>query len=111
MADIREIGRMLAAKATLRKPVEHDELKLAEQRARGQRAKALLEDELLVEAFDKIEKVYTVTWRATAPDDIDTRERAYQMLALLGDVKTALREVASTGAVAAETLERLSARR
>ncbi len=105
-----DVARMLLAKATLRKPVEPDELKLAEERARGERAKRLLEDELLVEAFDKIERVYVATWRATRPDDIEVRERAYLMLLLLGDLRTALTEVANTGAVAAETLERLSKR-
>ena len=100
----------LMHRMTLRKPVEHDEGKLAAQAERGRHAKALLEDELLVEAFEKVDAFYMDAFRNSGAEEIETRERAWTALSLLKDVRAAIEGVARDGRVAATTLERLRAR-
>ncbi len=97
----------LMHRMTLRKPVEHDELKLAAQAERGARAKALLEDELLVEAFEKVDAFYMAAFRNSGAEEIDTRERAWTALSLLKDVRSALEGVARDGRVAQQTIAKL----
>jgi len=48
--------------------------KVAEAIARGHRAEALLDDPLLVEAFDTLEKTYQAAWRDTKVAETEKRE-------------------------------------
>ncbi|HXI67400.1 MAG TPA: hypothetical protein VNH41_05640 [Steroidobacteraceae bacterium] len=89
-----------------RKPVEIDQGKLAEDRRRGDRAQQLLADEDLKRAFDTVEAVYMHAWRKTDATDMERRERAWQMVTLLGDLRTYLITCVERGDAARETLER-----
>ncbi|NWP65753.1 hypothetical protein GY967_22735, partial [Escherichia coli] len=52
-----------------------DESQLAAAGARALRARELLKNELLVEAFKTLEDNYASAWRSTALDDIQGREK------------------------------------
>lgn len=94
-------------KHLLRKPVELDEWKLSAQRARGEAADRLLKDEFLTEAFEAVETVYMDAWRGSAALDIDTRERAWTSVQLLGDLRNQLLHVVRTGEIAGKQLLRI----
>lgn len=88
----------------LRKPVEIDEGRLAQQRARGEAADQLLKHELLAEAFQRIESVYLDAWRNSTTFDTELRERTWMAVQLLGDVKQFLINTVRTGEVATKQI-------
>jgi hypothetical protein len=95
----------------LRKPKELNEGKLAEERARGDHAEALLRDDVLMAAFADVEGVYLEAWRKSGFDEVDLRERAHIAVGLLNDLKSRLISFVQDGAVAREKLKRDVARR
>lgn len=72
-----------------------DKLRIDQQR--GVRAKALLDNELLKESFDAIEKELMVEWRKTAPEDQQRREDAWRSLKLLENLQSGLKRIVLTG--------------
>ena len=90
----------------LRKPVKIDEVAEQQKYQRGQKAKQLLEDETLVEAFAAVEDVYMSAWRSSAGDDAAFRERCFVAISLLADIKGALGSYVKDGAVAFDRLEK-----
>jgi len=89
----------------LRKEKEPDELALRQRRERGERAKRLMNDELLVEAFEAVEAYYMGAWRGSAALDVEMRERAHISVNLLDDLKRHLTRVAIEGVAAANALQ------
>jgi hypothetical protein len=83
-----------------------DELQLRFEAERGMRAKALMENELLVEAFDGLEKLYTEAWRTSPPPAADQRERAWMALRMLDSVRADLRRLLDGGKIAQAELDR-----
>lgn len=83
-----------------------DELKLRFEAERGMRAKALMDNELLKEAFDSLEALYIEKWRSSAPAATDQRERAWMALAALDSVRNDLRRVIDNGKIALAELDR-----
>lgn len=73
--------------------------------ARGNRASALLQDELLNEAFDRLEAEYFKGWKDSKPDDEKGRERAFVAISLLNGLRGHLRRVMETGHLAQQDLE------
>lgn len=71
---------------------------------RGARAKALLSNELLQEAFDSLEKDLLLEWRGTGPADQQRREDAWRSLKLLENIRGGLRRVVTTGENAGKQL-------
>lgn len=74
--------------------------KLELSAARGHRAKALLEDDILKSAFDTLRADYLKFWEATTARDTDARERLWQAVQILGKVQTHLETVVSNGNLA-----------
>lgn len=74
--------------------------------ARGKRAELLLNDPLLVEILEKIEKTWTLKWRGSKVEDTAVREQAFLMLANLEEFKRELRSVLDSGKMAEATLIR-----
>lgn len=68
---------------------------------RGRSAAALLENELLNEALDAIEKKYEDGWRHSKPSGVDVREAAYLMLHVVKEFKSHLTSFVNTGKLAA----------
>jgi hypothetical protein len=75
--------------------------------SRGARAKALLSDDLLSEAFTTLEAEYLKAWRATGVKQTEERERFWQAIQLLGLVRDQLSYVVGDGKIAQAELERL----
>lgn len=80
------------------------EFTLQKQQARGVRARALLENELLKEAFETLEQSYISAWRLTPPTADDAREKLYLAVNVVGKVKDHLARVLSDGVMAAREL-------
>lgn len=90
-----------------------DESKLAQDAARGTRAKFLLDNDLLADAFKGLEDAYTAAWRATKIDDVNGREKLFLAINIVGKVRDHLSVIVSNGKIAqaelkaiAETAER-----
>ena len=76
-----------------------DEGKRREEQNRGERAKALMRDPLIVEAFDVLEEKYISAWKDSSSSQ-DERETLFQMYQALMVVRGHLSEVISTGDLA-----------
>lgn len=85
-----------------------DEGKAREAAARGARAKALLEEPILKEAFEALEAAYTAGWRASQPRDVEGREKLFLAINIVGKVKDHLLTVLADGELAASDLRRLA---
>jgi hypothetical protein len=85
--------------------------KLNSALARAARAQALLEDELLAEAFAALETRYVDEWRATQFRDTDARERLWQAVNVLRKVKDHLGRILADGRLAQREIEALAQRK
>jgi len=70
---------------------------------RGFHAKRLLEDELLVECFDRIEKDIFDEWRTTGVNDYDERTDLFLTLKCLERLKARLRAILDDGNIASRS--------
>lgn len=78
--------------------------KLLGQTERGQQAKELLENPMLKDAFDKIEKYLREDWETTKGPDGDRREDIWRTLKLLENIKGQIKSIAATGKAASNKL-------
>lgn len=69
---------------------------------RGERARAILEDALVIEAFDGIEANLLAAWRASPQRDAEGRERLWAMVAAMDAFKAAFTVYMNDGAIAAQ---------
>ncbi len=86
-----------------------DEYKLQEEAAKGVRAKLLLENELLIDAFKALEDSYAKAWRSTLIDDVSGREKLFLAINIVGKVREHLTAVVANGALAKKDLDQLAA--
>lgn len=84
-----------------------DEAKLHRQASRGERARRIIEDELVVEAFAKIEAGIVDIFKQTAISDDATRRQARESLGLLTNLREQLRQTIVTGDFSAKELLRI----
>ena len=82
-----------------------NEDKLHRDLVRYARAKALLEDEMLMEAFTKLEADYVTAWKTWAAADTAGRERLWQAVNVLGKVRDHLGRVLADGKLAQRQLD------
>jgi len=85
-----------------------DESVLDRDAAKAARAKALLDDELILEAFDKLETNYVAAWRGTAIDDMAGREKLFLAINIVGKVRDHLASVVANGKLAQAELKELA---
>ncbi|WP_424630726.1 hypothetical protein [Bradyrhizobium sp. SYSU BS000235] len=85
-----------------------DEIKTNNEMSRGARAKTLLDNELLNEAFTALEAAYIERWRATHIDDERGREQLFIAVNVVGKVRAHLAGVVANGHVAAKQLDELA---
>ena len=78
---------------------------------RAARARAILEDDLVVEAFARLERRLHGNWAGSAAGDHDQREQAYRALRALQDFKAEFARLLSDGQVAERDLAELQQRR
>lgn len=81
-----------------------DEIKLQKDASRGVRAKGLLENELLAEAFATLEKDYTDALFLTKPQDQIAREKLYLAVNVTRKVRDHLNTVIQNGKLAQKQL-------
>src|SRR5262245_65548366 len=81
--------------------------KLAAAIERGARARALVENELLQEAFKTLEEDYTAAWKTWPAADTAGRERLWQAVNVLGKVRDHLARVVADGRLAQRELSDL----
>lgn len=82
-----------------------DEGKLRLEEQRGAQAQALLDNELLREAFAGLRQDYMRAWEATGARETDARERLWQAVQIVGKVESHLRAVADTGKLSRRQLD------
>jgi hypothetical protein len=81
--------------------------KLQASISRAARAEALIKNELLQEAFKKLEDDYVAAWKTWPAADASGRERLWQAVNVLGKVKDHLARVAADGKLAQRQLSEL----
>jgi hypothetical protein len=84
--------------------------KLNEALARAARAQRLLDDELLAEAFDTLDREYVKAWRESYARDTDARERLWQAVQIVAKVRSHLSVALNNGNIAQRELDELAAR-
>ena len=82
-----------------------DEGKLRLEEQRGAQAQALLDNDLLREAFAGLRQDYMAAWEATGVRETDARERLWQAVQIVGKVQSHLKAVADTGKLARRQLD------
>lgn len=82
---------------------------LEQERRRGEQARRLLEEPLMVEAFAAVENGLHRQWEASKDGDADARERLWLMLKLLRRVQGQLIEALETGRLAETQLSAIEA--
>jgi hypothetical protein len=79
---------------------------MSDAQARAEHAKRLLEDTLLTEVLDEIEKAAINAWASTAMGDHENREMAYHALKASRRVRDALKGVVDNGLIEARRVAR-----
>lgn len=85
-----------------------DEDKLLAAANRASRAKALLEDPLLKETFERLDAEYVKAWRESDARDDDARHRLWQAINLIGKVRDHLGIVLANGNLAQAQINQLT---
>src|SRR5262249_53748592 len=85
-----------------------DEADLSQAAAKALRAQDLLDNEILTEAFDKLEKGYVTAWRSTGVDDVTGREKLFLAINIVGKVRDHLASVVANGKLAEAELRELA---
>jgi hypothetical protein len=85
-----------------------DESVLQQAAAKAARAQALLDDELLSEAFSALEASYASAWRGTVIDDVAGREKLFLAINIVGKVRDHLSSVIANGTLAKAELKELA---
>ena len=78
--------------------------KLRQDIDRGEKAQALLRNEILIETFDFLEKQYHEAWANSSVDQNEAREKVFMMLQNLQTVKQHIESVVITGKFANDQL-------
>jgi hypothetical protein len=86
-------------------------MSLEEKIERGNRAQRLLDDEMLAEAFAKLEHEYIAQWRNTEFRDQDARERLWWAARVVAKVREDLLIVAKNGEIAERDIRALAGKR
>ena len=81
-----------------------NEGKLRQDIDRGEKAQALLRNEILIETFDFLEKQYHEAWANSSVDQNEAREKVFMMLQNLQTVKQHIENVVITGKFANDQL-------
>ncbi len=86
-------------------------MNLEDKVSRGNRAQRLLDDEMLIEAFAKLEHEYVAQWRNTEFRDQDARERLWWAARVVAKVREHLLIVAKNGQIAEREMRMLTGKK
>jgi|TARA_R100001463_G_scaffold67700_1_gene121179 hypothetical protein len=87
-----------------------NEGKVRESMERGEKAAALLRNELLQEAFSQLETDFIQAWKASSVEDSQNRERLYMLCQNLSALRGYLEGVVTDGKLAKAQLDELQNR-
>lgn len=79
---------------------------LEKEQQRGHRAKAILEDEIFVEAIQKVSGELDAEWMNSPVRDTEGREKIYMMKKMLNVLLVQLRSVMDTGKLATKQINK-----
>jgi hypothetical protein len=82
--------------------------KLQESISRGARAEALLKNDLLQEAFARLEQDYLDAWKISPARDTDGRERLWQAVNIVAKVRDHIVKVVNDGKLSQRHLNELA---
>lgn len=85
-----------------------EEQELRGRIAQAERARAIIEDPLLVNAFNMLEQRFVNAWRFTPADATEMRERLWHHLQALNEVRAELNSVLDDGTLARQALADLA---
>ncbi len=86
-----------------------DEVSLQRDVSRAARAQALIENDLLNEAFEALEESYFDAWRNSPSDGKDARERLWAACSVVTFVRKHLDTIIMNGQIAKADLEQIRA--
>lgn len=86
----------------------NNENKLIRDAGHGVRARQLLDDELIVEAFKTLEEAYMTGWRRTTIDDVAGREKLFLAVNIVAKVRDHLAAAVTNGKLAQAELEEIA---
>jgi hypothetical protein len=86
-----------------------NENNLIRDAGRAVRARQLLEDEMLVDAFKMLEEAYTLGWRNTLAGDTAAREKLFLAVNIAGKVRDHLAAAVTNGKLAQAELNEIAA--
>jgi len=89
----------------------NEEHQLSTELQRGTKAKLLLEDPLLIEAFQKLESEYFDAWKQSSVEATEQREKIWLMYATVSSVQAQLASVIVTGKMAEDQLKVIQQRK
>jgi len=72
------------------------------------RAEALLDDELVTEAFTGLEDSYVAAWWATAIDDVSVHEKLFLAINIVGKLRDHLAAIVTNGKLAQAELKQIA---
>jgi len=84
-----------------------DEFTLRRSADKARRARELLENDILKEAFEILEKAYIETWRGTHVDAEHAREKLFLAVNIIGKVRHHLELVIANGSIAEADLKKI----
>ena len=87
-----------------------NEGKVRESMERGEKAAALLRNDLLQEAFSQLETDFVQAWKASSVEDSQNRERLYMLCQNLSALRGYLEGVVTDGKLAKAQLDELQNR-
>jgi uncharacterized protein YcaQ len=76
----------------------------------GERARQLMQDELLQRILGGLEEQYLDAWKKTDMKDTEGREKAWFAVKAIDDIRTEFRVIAERGTLAAASLEKTRGR-
>jgi hypothetical protein len=81
-------------------------MELEKEQQRGHRAKTILEDEIFVEAIQKVSGELDTEWVNSPVRDTEGREKIYMMKKMLNVLLVQLRSVMETGKLASKQINK-----
>ena len=81
-------------------------MELEKEQQRGHRAKTILEDEIFVEAIQKVSGELDAEWMNSPVRDTEGREKIYMMKKMLNVLLVQLRSVMETGKLATKQINK-----
>ena len=81
-------------------------MNLEKEKQRGQRAKAILEDEIFAEAIQKVSAELDLEWINSPVRDTEGREKIYMMKKMLNVLLVQLQSVMETGKLATKQINK-----